>query len=728
MSLSRRDFLKISSTVAAISSIPVFKTVSAMSKSTPPSPPSFNPNFCELCFWNCGLMAKTVNGKVVTIDGNPLSYRGKGKLCGRGNAGLGLLYDSDRLKYPMLNTGKRGDPKWKQVSWDEALGFVANKMNDIKQKYGPESVVLFSHGTGGSFWKHLLKAFGSDTYAAPSFAQCRGPRDVGFYLTYGSDTGSPEYYDFSKSRFIVLVGSHLGENAHNSQVQDLMTGLNNGAKLVVLDPRLSNIASKADWWLPVKPATDMAILLAWIKIVVDEELYDKEYISKYAVGLKDLKEAVKDCSAEWASKLSEIPAATITDIARQMSKHKPNLCISGGRFTVWNGDDAQRSRAIAILNALMGSWGREGGYYLPAKGKVPPYPGLPEYPETKPPITGEYPFALLPVTNAIREAVTTNKPYPCRGWIVYGSNLIKTLPNSKETIDAIKKLDLMVAVDVLPMDIVKWADVVLPECTYLERYDDIATGRFQYFEAALRVPAMKPMFESKPSWWITKELSKKLGLEAYFPWTDIEDYLKARCNAAGISFDELRKNGVVKLSTDWNPYISQQNQPVFNTPSEKIELYSKQLKEKGFDPVPKYTAHEQPPQGYFRLVFGRTPLHTFSRTTNNFMLDDLVPENELWINSKQAARLGLKKGEYVRLANQDGVKTDTKIKVKITERLREDCVYMYHGFGVHASELSRANKRGIGTDELITRYKVDPIMGGTSLRGNFVKIIREAQL
>lgn len=725
MSISRRDFLKIASAATAVSSIPIIKSVSAMS-AKPSSPPSFSPNFCELCFWNCGLIAKTVNGKVVTIDGNPLSYRGKGKLCGRGNAGLGLLYDPDRLKYPMLNTGKRGDPKWKRVSWDEALGFIANKMNDIKQKYGPESVVLFSHGTGGSFWKHLLKAFGSDTYAAPSFAQCRGPRDIGFYLTYGSDAGSPEYYDFSKSKFIVLIGSHLGENAHNSQVQDLISGLSNGAKLAVLDPRLSNIASKADWWLPVKPATDMAILLAWIKIIVDEELYDKEYVAKYAVGLKELKDAVRDYTPEWAAKISEIPASKIRGIAVEMSKNKPNVCISGGRFTVWNGDDTQRSRAIAILNALMGSWGREGGYYMPAKGKIPAYPGLPEYPDTEPPITGDYPFALLPVTNAIREAVTTNKPYPCRGWIAYGSNLIKTLPNAKETIEAIKKLDLMVAVDVLPMEIVNWSDVVLPECTYLERYDDIATGRFQYFEAALRVPAMKPMFESKPSWWITKELSKKLGLDAYFPWNDIEDYLKARCDAAGISLDELKKNGVVRMNESWNPYITPQNQPVFNTPSEKIELYSKQLKEKGFDPVPKYTAHENPPDGYFRLVFGRSPLHTFSRTTNNFMLHDLVPENELWINSKQAAKLGLKKGEYVKLVNQDGVKTDTRIKVKITERLREDCVYIYHGFGVNSSALSRANKRGIGTDEMISKYKIDPIMGGTALRGNFVKIIRGA--
>jgi thiosulfate reductase/polysulfide reductase chain A len=210
------------------------------------------PTFCELCFWNCGLIAKVQNGKVVKVDGNPLSERGRGRLCGRGNAALGSLYDPDRLKSPLINVGKRGEPKWKKASWDEALGLIAQKLQAIKEKHGPEAVALFSHGTGGGFWKHLLKAYGSGNYTAPSFAQCRGPRDVGFTLTFGGEVGSPEFYDFSESKYIVLIGSHLGENAHNSQVQDIIAGLDKRARLCVVDPRLSNIAAKADHWLPIR--------------------------------------------------------------------------------------------------------------------------------------------------------------------------------------------------------------------------------------------------------------------------------------------------------------------------------------------------------------------------------------------------------------------------------------------------------------------------------------------
>ncbi len=725
MSLTRRDFLKYSAVAAAgASSIPVFKSVMAMGDK-PQQLAAYVPTSCEICFWNCNAIAKVVNGKVVKLEGNPSSQRGRGRLCGRGNAGLGSLYDPDRLKYPMLNTGKRGEPKWKKVSWDEAFNYIAEKMKMIKEKHGPESIALVSHGTGGSWWKHLLEAYGSKNSLAPSYANCRGARDMGFYLTFGSDVGTPEIYDFSESRFIVLFGSHLGENAHNSQVQDIVLGLSKGAKLVVLDPRLSNIASKADWWLPVKPATDLAVILAWIKVVLDEELYDKEYITKYAIGLKELREAVKDYTPEWASAETQIPSETIVEIAREMARHKPNVCISGGRFSVWYGDDTQRSRAIAILNALMGSWGRKGGFFLPASGSLPKYPGLPPYPDAKPPLTG-YPFALLPTTTALRKAAITGEPYPSKGWFVYGSNLIKTLPNIKETVDAIKNLDLMVVIDTIPMEIVDWADVVLPECTYLERYDDLGMDKMKMFGITLRQPAVKPLFESKPSWWITRELSKKMGLEAYFPWNDVEEYLKARCDAAGISFEELKTKGVINFPEKSMPYFTKDNPPTFDTPSGKIELYSKQLAEEGFDAVPKYTKHPEPPQGYFRLLFGRTPLHTFSRTTNNFQLTDLVPENELWINSKKAKELKLKNGEYVALVNQDGVKPPTKIKVKVTERLREDCVYMYHGFGVLAKELKRAYKKGIADEELVTKYAVDPIMGGTGMRVNFVKIVKEA--
>ena len=727
---SRRTFLKAAGTltagVAAVTTVP--KKYLSWAEEAAQKDMKQIPTFCELCFWNCGLIAKVENNKVVKIDGNPLSLRGRGRLCGRGNAALGALYDPDRLKFPMINTGKRGEPVWKRASWNEALGLIAQKMQGIKEKHGAESMALFSHGTGGAFWKHLLKAYGCSNYTAPSFAQCRGPRDMGFYLTYGSDVGSPEYYDFSKSKYIVLLGSHLGENAHNSQVQDIVGGLADGAKLTVVDPRLSNIASKADRWLPIKPASDMALLLAWIRIIIEEGLYDKEYIEKYASGFDELRAAVQQYTPQWAETETTIPSDSIVAVAREMGKNAPHVCVGAGRYAVWYGDDTQRSRAIAILNALLGSWGREGGYFFPAKGGVPEYPGLPSYPphEDVPKLDAAYPFAALQTTTSIKHATISGQPHPIKAWFIYGCNLMKTMPDKQETIKALQNLDLVVAIDVLPADIINWADVVLPECTYMERYDNLNIGKFKDLEISLRQPTVEPLWESKPSWWITKELAGKLNLGAYFPWKDGEEYLGKRCEAGGIDFTTLKKNGVIVKTDKSAPYITATNQPEFGTPSGKIELYSKQLEEKGFDPVPKYTKHPEPPAGHFRLLFGRAALHTFSRTTNNFMLTDLQKENALWISAKKGKELGLKNGEYVSLANQDGVVAPGRIKVKLTQRMRDDAVYMYHGFGVHSKGMKRANNQGIADDDLITKYVIDPIMGGTAMRGTFVKIVKGA--
>ncbi len=168
-------------------------------------------------------------------------------------------------------------------------------------------------------------------------------------------------------------------------------------------------------------------------------------------------------------------------------------------------------------------------------------------------------------------------------------------------------------------------------------------------------------------------------------------------------------------------YLGNNEEPEFYTPSGKVEFYSTQLKEKGFDPIPKYTKPEEPPAGYFRLLFGRAPVHTFSKTQSNRFLSDLMEENEVWLNADVASRMGLKNGEYVKLKNQDGAMSG-KVKIKATERIRTDCVYMVHGFGQRAKMYRKTFDKGASDSQLITKYKMDPLMGGTGMNVNFVTI------
>ncbi len=685
---------------------------------------TLSPTVCEMCFWQCAGWVHAVDGKPWKITGNSEDPNCNGRLCPRGTGGLGAYLDSDRLRTPLMRTSVRGKQTFREASWEEALDYIAQKLRKIADEHGPECVALFSHGSGGTFFKHLLRAYGSNNIAAPSYAQCRGPREEAYMLTYGEGVYSPERLDIRNSKCLVLIGSHLGENMHNSQVQEFSDVVGNGGTVITVDPRYSVAASKSKYWLPIRPATDLALLLAWIQVIIEEDLYDKEFVARNTLGFSELKASVKKYTPEWAYPITTIEPAQIRETAREMARHKPASLVHPGRHVTWYGDDTQRVRAGAILNALLGNWGRRGGFYYPNKASVPKYPH-PPYPEPKrswrEAFPDKFPGASLALSSGICDATIASPEHDCafKGWIIYGTNLIKTLPQPKKTIEALQNLDLVVAVDLMPAEITGWADVVLPECSYLERYDDLRVSPGRVPTVALRAPAFKPMYNSKPAWWMARELGLRLGLEKYFLWQNIEEYLDTRLKGIGSNLEELKKKGVITLKDRRPIYLDEDVEPRFNTPSGKIELYSRILEAYGFAVIPEYTPHQEPPEGYYRLLYGRAPMHTFARTTNNPILTEMMIENEVWISRNVAQLYGIRDGDYIVLVNQDGVRSN-KIKAKVTERIRHDSVYMVHGFGHTDKRLSRAYLRGADDNELITKVDVDPIMGGTGMRGNFV--------
>ncbi len=690
------------------------------------------PTYCEVCFWKCaGWVYKDKEGKIQKIIGNEDDPHSNGRMCPRGTGGVGMYYDKDRLKTPLIREGKPGSQYFREATWEEALDLVAKNLDKVRKEHGPECVALFSHGTGGKMISHLLRAFGSDNIAAPSFAQCRGPREVAFTATYGEDVMSPERTDIRDTRCLVLIGSHIGENMHNGQIQEMSEAIDKGATIITVDPRYSTAASHSKYWLPIKPATDIALLLAWMHVIINEELYDKKYVEKYTYGFKELKEHVKDKTPEWAYGITTIKPDVIRKTAREMAHAAPAVIVHPGRHVTWYGDDTQRSRAIAILNALLGSWGRRGGFYVPEKVHLPKLPG-PAYPKPrrswKDSFPGQYKLVSEVLSTGICDATIPNPELGCnlKAWIVYGTNLMASLPDQRKTLKAIDNLEFLVVIDTMPMDIVSYADVVLPECTYLERYDMIRTSPHREPYIALRMPATEPLYETKPNWWIAKELAKRLGLEAYFPWENIEELLDWQLKQVGSSLEEMKRLGVKKFKREYDDlYFLNGEDYEFNTNTGKIELYSTDLANEDYDPLPNYTAHPEPPPGYYRLNYGRAPMHTFSRTTNNPNLWELKRENSLWVNPKVARIWGLKNGQYVWLKNQDGVVSSFPIKVRITERIRWDSVYMVHGFGHKEKQLTRSYGRGASDSELVTKIAIDPIMGGTGMRGNFVTFLTE---
>lgn len=706
-------------------------------------------NYCDMCPWRCGVVVRTVNGEVRKIDGNPADPKSRGMLCARGQGGVSFLQDPDRLQAPMMRTGARGDGRFQEVSWEQALDYIAEKLIEIKERSGPEALAIFGH-TSGDFWFTDLfaQAWGTPNAAKPSSGLCLTPREEAAQLTYGSAVGGHEPIDWEGLECLTLIGSHIGEDTRNTLMQDFASMWSRGGKVIVVDPRFSSVAAKADYWLPIKPGTDTALLLAWMNVLVTENLYDSDYIREWTTGFDQLAAHVRDLTPEWAAPITDLSADQIRETARVMAENLPKSAIMPGRHVTWYGNDTQRMRATYLVNALLGAYGREGGIYF----NKTPY--LEEYPH--PPyavagssggcsagaeeVTDELPLGpsgkaradgaretFWRGATALQELIDpmiSGDPYRIEGLIVYGTNLLNSVPDKPRTIEALNALDLVVAIDVLPMEHVAWADVVLPEATYLERYDSLSAVAHKTPFITMREPAIPPMYDTKPAWWMAKELAGRVGLDAFFEWENIEEYLNRQLRSVGSSLEDIRANDGVIIQ-EGKPYFADfADSSPFHTPSEKIELYSEQMAEAGFDPMPVYEPTPEPPEGFYRLLYGRSPVHTFAKTQNTPVLHELDPENEVWLNEDAAEAEGVRDGEEVWLENQDGARSGP-IKVKATQRIRPDAVFMPHGFGHNSAGLTRANGKGASDTDLQTRYALDPISGGAGMRVNFVRILTE---
>ncbi|HSB19314.1 MAG TPA: molybdopterin-dependent oxidoreductase [Anaeromyxobacteraceae bacterium] len=724
--IARRSFLKTAAGLAAGgTALPrAARALEIAPGEEAPAPDREVATFCELCFWNCGEVARVKGNRVLSLRGHPDYPTSRGKLCGRGNAGAGSVVDEDRLRYPMIRTGKRGEGKFRRAGWKEAYQTIARGFADIKARHGARALALFYHGSGGPLIRQMMVAYGTPNYAGPSYAQCKGSRNVGYALTFGEKMGSPEPLDLEETRCMVFFGSHLGENAHNSQMQEFVRARARGASLVVLDPRFSTVAQKADVWLPVKPGSDLAVILAWVHLLVKEGTFDGAWVRERTTGFEELARHVGPFTPRWAAAEAGVPEEQIVRAYRLMVQAMPAVAVHPGRHTAWYGEaDTQRARGQAILTALLGAWWRPGGIYRAERASVPdfPAPDFPDLPADVDRAARSFPFEQEVTTNGIRTATRTGKPYPVKGWFVHGTNLVQAMPNRRETLEAIGQLDLLVVCDILPTEITRYADVLLPEDAYLERYDDLQIGYGKRPFVGLRQPAVQSPHDTRPAWRIAQELSRELGVGDFFAFDGFEEYLEARLRGAGTSLAELKAKGIFFPGRKTPLYLADGAAYEFHTPSRKVELYSKQLADAGFDPLPVYRPLDEPTPGMFRLLYGRSPLHTFGRTQNNPILSDLEGTNALWMSPAAAARLGLSPGQPVMVSNPRGDATGP-MALKVTERMPEGSVYMVHGFGHRSPGLRRADGKGGDDSAVIDMYAVDPISGSTGMRTQFVTV------
>jgi thiosulfate reductase/polysulfide reductase chain A len=685
-------------------------------------------SLCFMCSVRCPIKLKVKDGQVVWIEGNPHVAGMEGSLCPRGAAGIKLLYDDQRVQSPMIRMGERGSGQWRKASWDEALDYVGDKLKSIIDEHGGHSVVLGERTQLATHVsKTFLKAIGSPNQFTHD-ALCKGSVNTACRSLFGYTDGQMGI-DYKNTKHIVLYGRNIFESISVKEVNNLMAALENGAKMTYIDPRVTVTATKAHRYWMIRPGTDLALNYALIHVVLKERLYDAEYVDRWVLGLKDLQDFVNAYTPEWAEKETGIPAASIIELAREISKDKPSVIFHFGYRGANHQNEIYFRRSILILNSLMGSIESKGGFFFkkgpgeeggkPArklteqkfeKISVPRFDkvGTPDFPLPDPNhgVGQMLPFAII-----------EEDPYPIKALIAFRFDPLMSIPDTRFTKKALDKLDLIVTIDINYSDIAWYSDVILPESTYLERTDCIQQANGLKPQMFLRKQAVTPRYDTREGAMILKQIGERIGIGSFFPYESMDDLVKWQLEGTGFAMEDFENKGFVaygKKQIFWD----RKEGLKFKTPSAKIEFKSSLLENAGFDSFPPYEPIQKQSEGRFRLVVGRTALHTHISTQNNAYLNELCGENLLWINDQKAAALGINDGGWVEVASSI---SKGRIRAKVTDLIHPEAVFMLHGFGHEAERAARSYKKGLNDSEIQENLS-DRIGGSPALHDTFISV------
>ena len=679
-------------------------------KTSSEAPVTRIPTFCNGCGNRCGIFALVKNNRIWKVEGNPEANGNKGLICPKGHGYIHDLYNPDRIRGPL----KRVDGRFQPISWEQAYKEISQRINTLLMDNGPESIFWINYPqSNNAYALRLMHALGSPHYFTHG-STCYTARNAGWNYTVGKLPSN----DLANSRYIMTIGRNPAGGIDLGQMADITKAKSNGAKLVVVDPRHSETAILADDWLPIRPGTDLAFLLAMINVMVKEGLYDREFVRKKTVGLEQLDDEIINYPPEWAEKVCEIPARTIVRITREMAREKPRVLIHRGYHGAFGSqylNSFQTVRALAIANSLLGNINREGGIYfaqsaelgeLQPKHPVPEGPKVPKADGTG--IPGRYPLGSYGdgIAHAIPELALRGQ---LKCGFVYHHNPLRTNPNPKRIMAGYKKLDLLVVIDTVLSETASIAHYVLPESFYLERDEAVDTKHSgKRAQVTIQQRALEPMFDTRPGLRIIVELAHHLGVGRYFDF-DLEEANQLRLKPLGVSLVDLKQKGVLFVGIPWKEGFDK-----LDTPSGKVEIYSSTLEKLGFPPIPRWEEPLVSPDPKdphsFRLLHGKQAFHTHAMTANQPYLMQISRRYDLirlWMNRRRGEELGLNDGDLVQIKSLVG---EGKIRVKLTEGIHPSSVWLPSGYGIFSKHLGGAFDIGLSYNDFLPTL-FDPTVG-----------------
>jgi anaerobic selenocysteine-containing dehydrogenase len=635
---------------------------------------------CRMCPQGCGLEVTLENGNPVSLKGAKGHPYSKGWLCAKGRAALDLFHSPNRLSSPLI----RKEGKLVSVEWEEALDFCAKRLHRLRDLYGPHSLAIYQgEGIGHQEIKYYIKRF-ANVYGTPNFMSvgsiCNAARTMADTLTFGGVTKP----DIANTNLLIIWGANPIASNEPFPPKEISHFKKRGGKLIVVDPRRTEVASKADVHLPIKPGHDEILILNMLHVILGEDLWDKEFTEKWVHGFHRFHETVvkNRYSPENGEAMTGIPSDLVRDVARSYAQTNP-ACISMGNGLEHHSFGISTMRLLAIMRAITGNLDIPGGDLFTPKPKIKDITA----PLPKPPIppVGADKFPLFCQTRkeghalSLPEAILKGQPYPIKGMIIAGGNPGLEWPNSKQTQAALKKLEFLMIIDVVRSPDAHLAHVVLPACTFLERDEHHVSVYQNLHNITLRRQVIEPT-HGLPDQMIWVKLAHHMGYKKHFPWQTCKQGIDYLLEDLGVTYGDLIARGGIH-EYDQRKFKKYEDQG-FRTPTGKVEIYSEQLKRFAYDPSPiRKDAHE-PVAASAEFPLNLTTggnllsyLHWQFRYIPK--LRKMAPEPLFEIHPNTARQYGLSEGEMAEIQTRSG---RIQLKAHLTDTIRPDTIHIAQGW------------------------------------------------
>ena len=677
---------------------------------------------CYMCDSYCPTRVFLKDGKAIGVEMLDDKIR---DLCPRWRAQLDFVYHKERLLHPLRRLGERGSDEFKRISWDEALDTIANKLLELKETIGPESVAWYIAYTKEPrpYFRRLVHGYGSPNYTTET-SSCFSAGWLAATLNFGKEYG----YLLSNSRVIdpegktMMVWSSGVRGSSPHYWKDYLAAKKRGFKFIAVDPRRTRFTQIADLHLQLRPGTDGALALGMLNVIINNNLYDANFVRKWTTGFKELAEYVQDFPPTKVSEITKVPESLIVEAVTLFAKNKPSKIRTSPGATIHHQNGVQNTRAILLISALTGNLEVPGGNRVSPVAAQSNNITLKERVKEMPPGIGSQRFPVFTSlfeemqANAIVDQIISSDPYPVKALIAAGLNL-QFFANYGRLNKTLKKLDLLVDIDYFKTPATMISDIVLPISTWLER--DILVmkpgGLIRWVK-----PAIEPIGETMPEWKIYAELAKRLGIGELFYDGDITKCFEYILEPTRLTLKELSEKPEGIVCTVEETKVKQYEKGGFSTPSGKVEIWSSILEENGYDPLPTYKEPVESPLSTpnlarrYPLVLTtgvRTISYTHSQHRNLARLRSMVPDPLLEIHPDDASARNIKSGDMVMVFSPRG---EVSVKANVTDIILPGVVHLPHHWPFEAN-----------ANILCDDINLDPISGFPAFKSQLCQVRKQ---